>query len=509
MDTSSAGSFQTALKQWAHFPDELDESLNKAKMEGKFAVNGKAIKVLPEDTKATFLRRIIEESELHSKDIRKLIKICYSLKDPTTQTAVNNLSIQRFFPNQANPMPAKAKDFCKIFFENNSQFDERNYVQFLGEFLKGNGIESPESKNEFAKALALDAPALLYFALPHLEIHESEKLLIVKLATATPISNGLDPKFQKQILCSISVENLIERFRVQTEGQDNIFGVLGYLTEQLGKIPEFQPIDLEKFPRHVLRFLHYANGVFKHGIVCRERAKALGILQVSSLDKLLRHPNEVEVNCIQNSRGVDVAIYHQAKGAITVATERKEDPLTAKIINKKIPGMSMSYATLEDQDALTVLSERAHHCLLIISDNKKLQFNDNQGQVVKSEAEVVMGFQNNCKIRSNDGCLEVKVNSNLNPTTFRAIVMSNRFLPYKNLLSFPPGVEPIFVETIQPQPPTKTYYGFRDANDDNAKTCLVNIPIPNFQAALKKIFETDTALVITHITKGKCRYDPD
>jgi len=73
----------------------------------------------------------------------------------------------------------------------------------------------------------------------------------------------------------------------------------------------------------------------------------------------------------------------------------------------------------------------------------------------------------------------------------------------------------VFVETIQPtQLPTqtKTFFGYRDTNDD-AKACPVNIPIPNFHKALEEkttiITKQEKELVITHITKGKCSYDPD
>ena len=127
------------------------------------------------------------------------------------------------------------------------------------------------------------------------------------------------------------VEEFFLRYRIQAPNQDNIRSLAGYLARQMKGIKEFQPLDSQRFTYPILNFLHYANGVFKYGIVCKARAVRLGISQVSSLDKNPRNQNEVEVNCVKKIEGLEIAIHHMAKGAITVATERKKDLLQSKV----------------------------------------------------------------------------------------------------------------------------------------------------------------------------------
>lgn len=520
MSIAFNNSFQFDIKQWVHFPEELDKSLRKAKTQGEYRVGSKAIKVSDSDTALTFLRRIIEDGELRPKDIRKLMKISSMIGAAEIQGAAHALALQKFCSSNAKEYQAKAQQFSNAYFTLHNQIDEKSFEQFMEVFLRKNECTAVEMKVEFAKALALEMPALLYFALPYLVIPPPEKSLLVKLAICTPFSKGLPSNCQKQILSSISIGKWLERFRVKSDGgQDNIRGLLGYMTEQLRKVPEFQPIDAAQFPRETLRFLHYVNGVLKYGVVCRNRAKALGIFQVSSLDKQLRDPNEVEVNCIKQADGIKVAVYHQAKGAITVATERREDKLVEKVLQKPIEGLPGYYQySVEDPEALRELSERAHHCLLLIGDTKHLLFKDNDGKAVESNDSVVTSFMRYCKETTPfDGCAEVKINRNLAASGFKAICLSDRFKRYEIFLAVPNGVAIIFVETIGPgnEPrQQKIYFGYRDTRDkDNAKVCPVAIPIPNFSEALEKISdkiiqEPDT-FVITHVSKGKCKFDPD
>jgi hypothetical protein len=513
MDPHSTGSFQAELKQWTHFPEELDESLTKAKKTGIFAVDGKEVKIFQEDSKIAFIRRILETVELQPKDLRKLMKISYTLQSYEIWNAVKDLCMKEIFEDRQSSMHSATMNFCKNCLGDSGQFEEETFIVYVNKFIETNEINNSKKLEAFTITLAMEAPALLFFALPRLSVSDQVKTLAVRFATATPLTHGLEAKIQQRVLCSISIENFIERFHVRTDGCDNIRRPLGYMTEQMRNIPVFQPMDSQKFPPHVLKFLHYANGVFKHGIVCREKAKALGILQVSSLDKFLRHPHEVEVNCVQSAEGVTVAIYHQAKGAITVATERKEDSIRLKVKNKTVTLLRTNYQipeSVEDEEALKELSERTHHCMLFIADARSLKFNDNQGKAIESGTPLMENFYKNCKIKSWDGCLEVKICSNLNPASFRAVVLSNRFESYAKYLAFPVGVEPNFVETIQPETTANILYGFRNEKDE-ATAVPVNIPIPNFEGALYKIANAileEGGFVITHVTKGLCRYDP-
>lgn len=505
------GAFQAALKQWTHFPQELDVSLAKAKQTETFSIGGRAINVVATDTKLSFLHKIIKIEDISPKDVRKLMRVTYALQNSETQELVKNLGVKKFLGESSAHL--LAKEFCQTCLQGKDKFEEAQLISFLKAFLQAKGLDAPQKREQFASSLAMESPALLYYVIPQLKLPDEAKLKAVKLAIANPISNGLDAKIQKQFLCSLSIVQFFERFRVRANVRDNIRGLLGYMVLQMSAIKELQPVDADHFPLHDLRFLHYANGVFKHGIICRERAQTVGILQVSSLDKNLRDPREVELNCVQTLEGIRVAIYHKAKGAITVATERREDPLVDKVIYQEHRIGEYLYRVpekVENADALRILSERTHSCMLIIANAKQLKFYDNQGRELAPNAPLSANFQNDCKIESKEGCLEVKILSNLLSTSFKAILVPKRYEKYAAYLASPLGVCMEFVETKQSLDlNAKVFYGFRDARDE-AKAVLVNIPVPDFEAALKRIANNimdEGGIVITHITKGQSKDD--
>lgn len=67
----------------------------------------------------------------------------------------------------------------------------------------------------------------------------------------------------------------------------------------------------------------------------------------------------------------------------------------------------------------------------------------------------------------------------------------------------------VFVNTIN-APEGRTFYAYRDSQD-NAKILPIRIQIPDFEQSLgveeDKLHSKGNKFIITHITKGKCKYD--
>ncbi len=507
--SNSQPSFDDTLKQWAHFPKSFEDSYQKAK-EGKFQIMSNLIKLDANDSKSVFFEKVINQmtsyETIDDGKIRKLLKINknYSLEN---ENLISHIASKSLF--KSVDTPTASKKFLLEYLSQTKTFDKNEFVKELKIFIEKSLVNDPVKIYELAKVLALEYPSLLFVALPHLNISKpEERRFLAKLAICTPLSKGLpSSEYKQKLLASIPISEWILCFRVKTPGSDNIRGLLGYLAEQLEKTPEFKPADGAQFPVSVLKFLNFANGVLKYGVVCRAKAIKLGILQVSSLDQNPRPPNEVEVNCIQQSKGIQTALYHNAKGAITITTERFHDPLASKVVTKRVELTHGFFATthvVTDPEALKELSERTHCCLFIISDPKKLIFKSNDGKPEAANSRTVTGFHSNCvEMKATDGCLEIKVDANIDPQGFSVVVLSDRFKQYENLLNVPPNVVIQFVPTLREK---EVNYGFRDASND-AKVAKVVLDIPDFESALRKAADEIRGNVITHISKGKCSYD--
>jgi hypothetical protein len=266
------------------------------------------------------------------------------------------------------------------------------------------------------------------------------------------------------------------------------------------------------------RFLHFMNGVMKYGIICKAKAAQLGISPVNSSDIISRPLNEVEVNCIQETEGIQTAIYHKAKGALTVAVERQNDLLVKKVkmlppkdLPSDIPPELLYFLqqqkipTLDDADALKEIEERAHHCIFLMGLQEKMILKNNEGQLLESNSEILKTFQHNCELSSyGDKCAEVPIRSNIVIESFFYVAISDRFEMYKDYIFQPSGIKLIFVSAISKE----IKYAFHPEEGGGVLTTNLSLTVPDFESALTDIVSQHKGKkIITHVSKGKCGYD--
>ncbi|EFB42063.1 MULTISPECIES: hypothetical protein [Parachlamydia] len=287
----------------------------------------------------------------------------------------------------------------------------------------------------------------------------------------------------------------------------------------------------EKVRDYEQKFVEYLNGIFEHGIVCSNRAILLGIKQVSSLDKNPRPPNEVEVNCISDLKGIQVAVNgpsaetSKAKGALSVALERKHDTLTedlppAQLTPEEEKSLEGLPATLKEtftklklkdkgptftEEALSILSDRANSSLLILTTPQKMQLVDNDGESLSIENSVIHDFKEQTETEALDGCREIKILANIDPRSFDVVLLPKRFEHLRDSLNVPQTCQVIFV----PETTTKVFYNYAPLDSSDSRT-VISVPLevscPNFLEAAAKYFR-EKGQMITHASKGPSLHD--
>ncbi|KAF3362579.1 Uncharacterized protein PHSC3_000818 [Chlamydiales bacterium STE3] len=290
--------------------------------------------------------------------------------------------------------------------------------------------------------------------------------------------------------------------------------------------------ELASLPEEDQAFVHFANSMMINGIICRERANQLGLLQVSSLDKNLRPEKEVEVNAYKSSQGITKSLFDPAKGAISILLERKNDspnvdyaPLTPEQ-EAKLSSMGPLAAVMrssilknsplmlkgepqEIHEIIEELSKRAHAGILIIIDPNDLELKNNEDQKI----EDVKGSLNHSWIERSlpdQPCLEVKINANIAASSFSLILLPKHYKPYKKFFVLQ---EPIkFVDSVESEitynfPPPEP---MRDRTNTSVKVPLLH---PNFEKEAQEYLQemqktTHPSYIIQHVGKGPRPNDP-
>lgn len=275
------------------------------------------------------------------------------------------------------------------------------------------------------------------------------------------------------------------------------------------------------------KFVSFVNGLFEHGIVCSDRAKALGIKQVSSLDQHPRAPTEVEVNFIADMTGLGSAIgiasrgkgSGAAKGALSIALERFRDPLPSTLEPGKLdeaeekkvrtlaPFESIMRKQLLEQkgpqftdESLEILANRTESCVLILSIPKKISLFDNNNKPLSVESSVSKDFLEECKTDSIDSCREVKIQANISPKSFDLVLIPKRFEHLASKFKKPENCEICFVESNM----QRVSYNYPPQDPSDTRTIATNIievRSPNFSTVAANYLKENNGIV-SHLSKG-------
>jgi len=279
----------------------------------------------------------------------------------------------------------------------------------------------------------------------------------------------------------------------------------------------------DKTKKYEQKFIALVNNFFEHGIICSKRAEDLEIKQVSSLDKNPRPYNEVEVNFVSDPEGLETAIgissqgkgNTAAKGALSIALERYQDPLPSKLEKReldsndlqnlnKIQDISIRNSMKKllekdkglkfDEHSLEILADRSESCILILMNPQKMSFYDN-----------VTDFQKECKSGTIDRCREIKINANISPDSFELVLIPEKFKHLESSFKKPDNCKICYIES-QTQ---FIAYNYPPLDHNDTRTIVSTIlPIksPNFIFGAYQ-FLIDNKVFVSHLGKGTAFHD--
>jgi hypothetical protein len=271
-------------------------------------------------------------------------------------------------------------------------------------------------------------------------------------------------------------------------------------------------------------FEKYVQSVLQHGILSgffADKSK-IGITPSNDLSESL--PKHVCVNVVFK-KGLYDAIYHQAKGALSISLERKNDDLYKTFkktiskekeleIRKELNGfpeglVQMAIQTASEksfeipQKSINVLSERAHKSLFFLMNSETIKIFDNGGKV-KIFDEV--------KPHDVTHCREIQITGNIHRDSFETMAFSNSL----NFTSTSLGNIKFY--RVPSSNKTKIYYNYKIGNQ--SRSVAVEIIYPNYEKAILEYFhkkqnnnnnnndnnnnEDDDNLkyIITHLSRG-------
>jgi hypothetical protein len=195
------------------------------------------------------------------------------------------------------------------------------------------------------------------------------------------------------------------------------------------------------------------------------------------MDKI-QNTSSVILNYISDKDGIPISLQHMSKGGLTVALERRIDPLRDK--------------DLSNQDVLNELSERAHQTILIGISPDQSKIGDNDFGYAKLILITADGQSREDKTTFlgysyGDGCNECSVDDSIAPSNFAFILVPERLMPFIENIQHPCPV--YSVDSVKYE---VGFYG-----DD------IKISCPDYLSKLKELYVVGGLL--THVVREKTK----
>jgi hypothetical protein len=226
--------------------------------------------------------------------------------------------------------------------------------------------------------------------------------------------------------------------------------------------------------------------VTTHGILTQVMANKLNIIQALGNDPINNPTKEVYMNFIFDAEGIQASLLTGANGGISVALERRGDPLIQKDIN--------------DSSVLKELSERAHQTILIgmqmVQGAKKehescgcakLSLTYIDGETKETEEGVYLGYKHK------RGLNEIRAYESIAPSNFSFILVHEKMLPYLDYVKHTGNFGIITVDS------TNMKVNYNRMN--------ITIPCPNYAKNLRAILHNYPDGLLTHVLRVNTEAD--
>lgn len=229
--------------------------------------------------------------------------------------------------------------------------------------------------------------------------------------------------------------------------------------------------------------LQTLQGISTNGLLSAARLKEMGVNATTSYDETVN--SQVSYNCITKMQGISVSLFNQAKGALPVVLERRDDPLfkstcdahgedikrTFEAKMKDLPSSMQIYASqletqakaeviAKDSSFTQTLAARAHRSVLFVFENSQTP-----------------------TLPPMDGCLEMK-ESQIPPDRIKYVLLSKEeFGTHAEHLPFPKD-KVIFLEDI-----TTDQVTYVPKPGENVK--IPALSIPDYAQGLKEVLQRE------------------
>lgn len=246
----------------------------------------------------------------------------------------------------------------------------------------------------------------------------------------------------------------------------------------------------ESPPPNRTRQIADINSVIEHGILTKRRSIHLEITPLQSAD----HNEALDTVClnyIYGKEGIDDSLLHVAKGGLTVALERKNDPLIARIWALMRAMKSLDRATLN------TLSERAHHSALFIVHCRQ-EGKEPDRVMLKLLPTIGEGFDDSIKLIPHPDiqCQEIHVGHSIAPENIAYVIVPDQLEPYRGKLNVDSD-KLIFVSSKEEKVPF--YIG---------GSMKVKIQVPDYDEALKTLLIESNSQIFTHMMRTPTSQEP-